>query len=118
MELENQAFKKPIEDNNIKALPTDKPADKSQENSQFKDGAGKAIDKTKQVAASVVQVGTGLAINSGLMAGIDILTSSEQLYKIDQMAAKIKADYEAEENARQSARTSAKRSRGIKFTPK
>lgn len=97
--------------------PTDKPGEKSPDNSQIKDGAGKAADKTKQVAASVVQVGTGLAMNSGLMAGIDILTSSEQIYQIDQFAAKIKANYEAEENARQSSRTSAKRSRGIKFTP-
>ena len=117
MKLENPAFTKPIQDNNIKALPNEKPAEKPTESSQIKDGAGKAIDKTKQVAASVVQVGTGLAINSGLMAGVDILTSSDQIYQIDQLAAKIKADYEAEENARQSARTSAKRSRGMKFTP-
>ncbi|MGE8477806.1 MAG: relaxase/mobilization nuclease domain-containing protein [Pseudomonas shirazensis] len=117
MKLENPAFKKPIEDNNIKALPTNNPADKSQENSQIKDGAGKAIDKTKKLATTAVQAGTGLAINSGLMAGIDILTASEQIYQIDQFAAKIKANYEAEENARQSARIAAKRIRGMKFTP-
>lgn len=118
MKLQNPAFKKPIQDNNIKALPADKPADKSQENPQIKNGVGNLANKTKQLATTAVQVGTGLAMNSGLMAGVDILTSSDQVYQIDQLAAKIKADYEAEENARQSARAASKRNRGMKFTPK
>lgn len=117
MKLENPAFKKPIQDNNIKALPTDKPADKSQENSQIKNGAGNLVNKTKQLATTAIQTGTGLAINSGLMAGVDILTASDQLYQIDQLAAKIKASNEADEDARQSARASAKRSRVMKFKP-
>lgn len=58
MKLENQAFKKPTEQNNTKSLPTEKPVEKTKDpkNENGIGGAAKAVgSKTVEIAASLLE---------------------------------------------------------------
>ncbi|KPM64861.1 relaxase [Pseudomonas putida] len=57
MKLENQAFKKPSEQNDIKSLPTQKPAEKEQDaiNKYASNAASTVANKAVEIAASVLE---------------------------------------------------------------
>lgn len=112
LKLENPAFKKPIEENNIKALPTEKSDEKPSIGDSAKGSA-------KEVASTTMDAAVGLL--SGLVnAAVDVFTSKDTVGVQSEMLSEMRvlaAQAESKKQNAESENHQNKRSRLQKPSP-
>ncbi|MCK9800640.1 relaxase/mobilization nuclease domain-containing protein [Pseudomonas sp. MAFF 302030] len=112
MKLENSAFKKPIEENNIKALPTEKPDEKPSIGDSAKGSAKEAASTTRDAAVGLLE--------GSVNAAVDVFTSKDTVGVQSEMLSEMRvlaAQAESKKQNAESEHHQNKRSRLQKPSP-
>lgn len=112
LKLENPAFKKPIEENNIKALSTEKPDEKSSIGDSAKGSAKEVASTTRDAAAALLD---GL-----VKAAVDVLTSKDTVGLQSEILSEMRvlaAQAESKKQNAESEHHQNKKSRGPQYRP-
>lgn len=112
MKLENPSFKKPVEENNIKALPTEKPDEKPSIGDSAKGSAKEAASTTRDAAVGLLE--------GSVNAAVDVFTSKDTVGVQSEMLSEMRvlaAQAESKKQNAESEHHQNKRSRLQKPSP-
>lgn len=112
MKLENPSFKKPVEENNIKALPTEKPDEKPSIGDSAKGSAKEVASTTRDAAAAL--------LDGSVNAAVDVFTSKDTVGVQSEMLSEMRvlaAQAESKKQNAESEHHQNKRSRLQKPSP-
>ncbi|NMZ12172.1 relaxase/mobilization nuclease domain-containing protein [Pseudomonas proteolytica] len=112
MKLENPSFKKPVEENNIKALPTEKPDEKPSIGDSAKGSTKEVASTTRDAAAAL--------LDGSVNAAVDVLTSKDTVGLQSEMLSEMRvlaAQAESKKQNAESEHHQNKRSRPQKPRP-